>query len=69
MSARTKQIRLIAIAVAVILLIVLILQNTETTRTQVLFATIEMPRALMLVTTAGLGFIAGLLTAWRVGKR
>ena len=38
---------------------IILLQNTESVETKLLFLTITMPRALLLLTTAAFGFIKG----------
>ncbi|MEQ8850527.1 MAG: lipopolysaccharide assembly protein LapA domain-containing protein [Phycisphaerales bacterium] len=53
--------KLVGIAIAVIIVLVLILQNTAQVETRILFATVTMPRALLLAVTALLGMVAGLL--------
>ncbi len=60
-----KHVKLAGIALALIIVVVLILQNTQQVETKILFATIEMPRAVLLFITAALGFAAGLLVAIR----
>lgn len=56
--------RFIAIAIVGILALILTIQNTETVETKILFATVAMPRAVLLATTFLLGVIAGLLVAY-----
>ena len=60
-----KHVKLVGIALALIIVVVLILQNTQQVETKILFATIEMPRAVLLFITAALGFAAGVLMALR----
>ncbi len=60
-----KHVKLAGIAFALIIVVVLILQNTQQVETKVLFATIVMPRAVLLFITAALGFAAGVLMALR----
>jgi uncharacterized integral membrane protein len=60
-----KHVKLVGIGLALIIVVVLILQNTQQVETRILFATIEMPRAVLLFITAALGFAAGLLMALR----
>lgn len=60
-----RNVKIAAIAVAVIVVLILILQNTEPVATRILFATIEMPRAVLLVVMLAIGFVLGLLTALR----
>lgn len=52
----------------VILALVLILQNMESVETRLLFATVTMPRALLLAIVFGLGALAGLVGSWNMGK-
>ena len=58
-----NKVRLIAAAVVALLLIILILQNTEPVETRLLFATVSMPRALLITITALSGFMIGVLAA------
>ncbi len=69
---RATQIKLAVASVIIVLMVIVILQNTETVETQLLFFTIPLPRALLLLVTLLLGFFSGLLfTAWwsRRGRR
>lgn len=59
--SRAKLITLIVIAV---IALVLIFQNMQTVQTRILFATIEMPRALLLIIVFALGFTGGLVTRY-----
>ena len=63
MSTANK-LKLIVTVVAVVLVIIVILQNMEPATTQLLFATIEMPRAVLLIINLLIGFGAGMLTTW-----
>ncbi len=56
-----KKGKLIAIIVISILTIIIFLQNTETVETHILFMTITMSRALLLILTFVLGAVVGLL--------
>ncbi len=56
-------------AVVGILLLVVILQNTETVATRLLFVTVEMPRAALLLLTLLIGFVLGLIAALSVSRR
>lgn len=60
-----KHVKLAGIVFALIIVVVLILQNTQQVETKILFATIEMPRAVLLFVTAVLGFVAGVLVTIR----
>lgn len=53
--------RLIAALLLAILAIVLVLQNTEPVETRLLFMTVTMPRAVLLLLTTLVGFAIGLL--------
>ena len=62
--------KLIVATVVTVLIIILVLQNTEAVETKVLFATLTMPRALLLLVTMLAGYILGLLTlSHLLGKR
>lgn len=63
MENRSRWIRLAAILGVVAMVVVIIFQNREPVETRLLLAKIIMPRAALLATTAGLGFVAGLLAA------
>lgn len=63
-----SQIKLVAALILAVVAIVLIVQNTEPVETRILFATVVMPRAVLLLITTLVGFAAGILTAlfwWR----
>lgn len=62
-----RRIKLVFIAILLLLIAIIILQNTESVETQLLFYTLTMPRALLLLCTALLGFIVGLFSAVRIG--
>lgn len=53
-----KKIKYIIIVVLIVLAVIVILQNTQSVETKLLFITITMPRALLLMVT----FLAGLAT-------
>ena len=56
-----KRAKLILITVIAIAAIIVVLQNTEAVETKLLFVTVTMPRALLLIVTLLAGFILGLL--------
>ena len=58
-----RRARLVVACVLAVLVAVVMLQNTEPVATRLLFATVEMPRALLLLTTLLVGFALGVLTA------
>jgi uncharacterized integral membrane protein len=58
-----KQARLIVAVVFAVLIAVVALQNTEAVETRLLFATVTMPRALLLFSTAAIGFGLGVLAS------
>jgi uncharacterized integral membrane protein len=51
-----------------LLLLVIILQNTAAVETKVLFVTLTMPRAVLLLGTTLVGFILGVLMSFRLAK-
>ena len=58
-----KKLRLIVTLVLAVLVVIVVLQNTDAVETQLLFATVTMPRAVLLLTTALIGFALGILTS------
>ncbi|MFH1007932.1 MAG: LapA family protein [Candidatus Latescibacterota bacterium] len=62
-------VKLIVVSVLAALGIVIVLQNTEVVETKVLFATVIMPRAFLLLTTTILGFVLGVLVSILWSKR
>ena len=71
MTAGTRN-KLIAATVVTAVVVVLALQNTETVETKLLFATVSMPRAMLLFATflvgVGCGFLLALAQARRKKK-
>lgn len=61
-----KRWKLVAAVVAGLLAIILVLQNTQEVETRLLFVTVTMPRAVLLLVTLLIGFILGLLLAGRL---
>lgn len=59
-----NMLKLAAAVVGLVLILIIILQNLESTPTRILFATVTMPRALLLIITLLIGFGAGALTTW-----
>ncbi|MFO8011684.1 MAG: lipopolysaccharide assembly protein LapA domain-containing protein [Phycisphaerae bacterium] len=59
-----KHVKIIAAAVLAILAIVVFVQNTEQVQTRILFMTVTMSRALLLLVTLLLGFVLGVLAGW-----
>jgi uncharacterized integral membrane protein len=55
--------KMISIAVLTILGVIIILQNTEPVETKLLFLSITMPRAILLMGTTLIGFALGVLVA------
>ena len=64
-SARVKRLKLILAVLSGFLLIVVVLQNTETVVTEVLFYSLSLPLAALLLVTLLVGFVFGaLFGAW-----
>jgi uncharacterized integral membrane protein len=57
-----KKAKIIGIILISILFVVIFLQNTEAVETKLLFATVTMSRALLLILTFVAGFATGLIT-------
>lgn len=64
-----QRFKIIVVAVLTIVLLIVVAQNTEPVETRLLFATVTMPRAALLVITGMIGFAIGLLTALWVSTR
>ncbi len=64
-----NKIKIAAAAVVAILAIIVIFQNTEVVETRLLFITVSMPRALLLIVTLLLGVLLGLMTAVRIRRK
>lgn len=64
-----RNLRIGVIAVSVIVVLIVLLQNTDPVQTRILFATVSMPRAVLLVVMLALGFVLGLLVRIRPHKR
>jgi len=68
MSLRTK-LRLVGIVVLATLCVVVAVQNTQSVETRILWASVRMPRAVLLFSTAVLGFVAGVLSTLMMLRR
>ncbi len=65
----TNKIKVAVAAVVAVLAIIVIFQNTEVVKTQLLFVSVEMPRALLLIVTLLLGVLLGLMAAIRIRRK
>ncbi len=63
-----RRLRIIAAVTLAALAVIVILQNTAPVETRLLFATVTMPRAALLILTTLAGFALGLLTSY-IGRR
>ncbi len=63
-----KKAKIIILAVISILALIIFVQNTEVVKTKILFMSIEMSRALLLILTFGLGFATGLIVSFMLKK-
>jgi uncharacterized integral membrane protein len=61
---KLPSLRVIGVVVLGILAVILVFQNRDPVETHLLWATVEMPRAVLLLTTFLLGVIVGLLAAF-----
>ena len=65
-----NQTKLILITLLVIVALVLVIQNTQPVNTNILFFTITMPRAVLLLLMTLIGFVIGVFTVFHyVAKR
>lgn len=58
----------IALILAVLVFVV-VFQNTDTVETRLLFATVAMPRAMLLLGTLLIGFVLGLMVSFGFFKK
>ena len=61
--------KLVVIAILAVLTAVVVLQNTQPVETRVFFATVTMPRAVLLLVTVVIGFALGVLVSLTVPKK
>ena len=61
--------KLVITAVLALLVLIIILQNTVAVETKFLFVTLTMPRAVLLIGTTLVGFLLGMLVAFRLAKQ
>ena len=61
--------KMIATAILALLGIIIILQNTEPVETKLLFLSITMPRAILLMGTTLIGFALGVLVSFFFQRR
>jgi uncharacterized integral membrane protein len=59
-----QRFKLISIGILVVLGIIIILQNTQQVETKILFMSITMPRAILLMVTTLIGFALGVLVSF-----
>ena len=55
-------------AIIALLVLIVVLQNTESVRTDLLFVSITMPRAVLLFVTFVIGFLLGLFVRRRAAE-
>ena len=63
-----KKVKIIIVAVISILALIIFIQNTAVVETKLLFMTIKMSRALLLILTFGLGFATGIIVSYMLKK-
>ena len=62
--------KLILIGVLIIIVAIIILQNTQSVDTKILFFTLTMPRAVLLLLMSLIGFVIGIFTVFHyISKR
>jgi uncharacterized integral membrane protein len=59
-NSRMQILKLVVVAIVIIAVIIIIAQNTAAVDTRLLFVTVTMPRALLLILTLATGFVLGL---------
>ena len=61
--------KLIAIVIIAVAAIIVVAQNTQVVETRLLFMTVTMPRAILLLITLLVGFVLGMLAAGRMSRK
>jgi uncharacterized integral membrane protein len=64
-----KQVKIIAALILAIVCLIIVLQNTATVETKILFISITMPRAVLLLATTAIGFALGVLVSLILCKK
>ncbi len=64
-----KQMRIIIAVLIAVLVIILLVQNSGTAATKLLFVTVSMPLAILLLITFLLGLAVGLLWAGQIARK
>ncbi len=60
-----QKLKLIFIAILAIIVLIIAIQNTDNVETRLLFATVTMPRAVLLFVMLAIGFVIGWLSGAR----
>jgi len=63
-----NKVKIIIVVVISILALIIFVQNTAVVETKLLFMTIKMSRALLLLLTFGLGFATGIIVSYMLKK-
>lgn len=63
------RVKLVTILVLAVVAVVVVLQNTQAVETRILFATVTMPRAVLLLVAVVFGFSLGVVVSLAVVKK
>ena len=63
-----RRLKYAGMAIIALLVLIIVLQNTESVRTDLLFVSITMPRAVLLFVTFVIGFLLGLFVRRRAAE-
>jgi putative membrane protein len=61
-----NKLKIIGIALVVLIVVIVVLQNTQAVETKLLFLTVTMPNAALLLGTLIIGFAIGVLTSGHI---
>jgi len=64
-----SRVRLVLVTAIVVLVVIVVAQNTEAVETEILFVTVRMPRAMLLLVTLLIGFAIGVLASGSIRRR
>jgi lipopolysaccharide assembly protein A len=69
MGEAMNKVKIAAVIIVALLVLIVVLQNTDVTETKLLFVTVTMPRAVLLLVTLVIGFALGVLFAGRLTRK
>ena len=66
---QVKPWKIVALLILILLAVIIVLQNAEVVETRILFFSLRMPQAVLLLVTTAIGFALGLVVSLLVAKK